>query len=117
MKMEPQILEDGLITVAKNIKAIGGEHANADADHLDAKELLDVYEEELKNFFNDGTKITQAELTRLAKTSDKYKERLQELQQKRRTAMGLKARLAGERAMHESLRSISSLEKVKANLI
>jgi len=117
--MEPQDLEKGLLTVSGNIKRLAVDAANKEANYLDQKELLDIYLEEIKNFFDDDStkKITQTELVRLAVTSEQYKAKLVTMQEARRAYMQSKAQHKGEEALLDSLRSISSLEKVKLNLM
>jgi len=117
--LEPHEVQRELHLCSVKLQKLQYELPDKDCDYLDSKEWLEVTLREIEiSISSEATsKITQAEISRLAMKSEQYKKALTDMQAKRRLAVNIKGQISGEKSYQDGLRSISALEKVKSNLL
>lgn len=116
--MEIQELESKIMETVARIGITARAYAKAEAEYLNRKDLAELTFEALKEFNRvEGVKTSEAELSRLASISKNWEEEVKLLNQARTEYFNAKAEMKIAESTLDALRSISSIEKMKANIL
>lgn len=103
-------LEEKLMATANEIEELSVKLAKDNADYLEKKDLAELSFEAIKEDFRiPGEKQSEAELTRLARTHP--------ICEKRGIYFESKAKMKALESKLDALRSISSVEKLKSQIL
>ncbi len=116
--MDTAELESELLATIAQIETAGKAFAKAEAEYLRRKDLAELSFEAIKDsYIVPGTKQSNVELHRKAIISKEWKEESELLAEARRTYLNAKIDWKIASSTLDALRSISSIEKMKLNLI